>query len=209
MNTRPALAPANSARLWLNANWPYAGLVAGCFYLAMLPLLRPVHTGFWSEADLLLYLQLPIYILHQLEEHFHDRFRRYINRQLANGLEVLTPDSVTVINVVGIWCVDLFAIYAAGFGHRQWGLVAFYLALVNVLVHVAGALRLRQYNPGLVTALFLLLPASALGAWLYSRQYALSLRPHLESLLFAVALHAAMVVHVLRRRAVLLRLGMR
>ncbi len=209
VRTRSLSTLTNPGRGWLNANWLYAGLVAGCFYLALLPLLRPARTASWDAATLLLYLQLPIYIAHQLEEHFHDRFRLSINRQLGHGLELLTPDAVLLINLVGVWCVDLFATYAATFVGSRWGLLAFYLAGVNAFVHLAVALRLRQSNPGLVTALFLLLPAGACGAWVYSRQYALAPRSHLEALAFAVALHVAIVAYVLRRRALLLRLRAR
>ena len=205
MRTRALPASANAVRLWLNANWRYAGLVAGCFYLAMLPLLRPAHAASWDTANLLLFLQLPVYLVHQLEEHYRDRFRLSINRQLGHGLELLTPDAVTLINVVGVWCFDLCALYAATFAAHQWGLIAFYLAVVNALVHMAAGLQLRQYNPGLVTAVFLLLPAGWYGAWVYSRQYSLPLRSHLESLAFAVILHAVIVAYVARRRSVLMR----
>ncbi len=154
---------------------------------------------------LLLYLQLPIYMAHQLEEHIHDRFRRYINGQLGHGLDLLTADATTVINVFGVWIVDLFALYVAAFTRAHWGLVAFYLAVINALVHLAAALCLREYNPGLVTAAGLLLPAGAVGAWLYSRQNTLPLRAHVGPLLLAVALHVVVVAYVARRRAALVR----
>ncbi|QHN03873.1 HXXEE domain-containing protein [Granulicella sp. WH15] len=193
-----------AARGWLNENWLYAGLTGGCFYLAMLPLLRPAHSGAWSTPDLLLYLQLPLYMSHQLEEHYHDRFRLYVNTHLGHGCELLTKDAVTFINVISVWCVDLLALYGARFGCVSWALAAFYLAIVNGIVHLLAALRTRNYNPGLVTALVLLLPAASRGAAVYSRANHLGAGENLGYAGLAVALHAAIIAYVARRRAILI-----
>jgi hypothetical protein len=58
-----------------------------------------------SETGLvlaLIYLQLPLYKLHQLEEHAGDRFRRFVKHRLAGGKDALTPRATLVINVVGV-----------------------------------------------------------------------------------------------------------
>jgi hypothetical protein len=181
----------------MDGNWQYAGVVAGFFYLITLSLV-PVR---WSLPDLLLWLQLPIYIAHQFEEHVHDRFRQYVNSHLGQGRQILTPRAVTIINVGGVWCVDFLAIYLAGFYWRGAGLLAFYLALVNAVGHLAGALISRAYNPGLFTAAILFLPLGAWGTVAYSTAYNLPARDHIAAVVFAVALHAVIIGHVLRRRA--------
>jgi hypothetical protein len=67
-------------------NWMYAGFLAGLFLLAIAPVLAaPVGLPL-----LLVYLLLPVYVLHQCGEHYDDRFRKFVNDLLAGGWEVLS-----------------------------------------------------------------------------------------------------------------------
>lgn len=179
---------------WLLRQWPYAGFLAGILLLSLLPL--------WaSETGLVLalvYLQLPLYMLHQLEEHAGDRFRRFVNDRMAGGRDALTPRATLVINVVGVWVVDLIALYLSFFVNPGFGLIAVYLSVVNAIVHLAAAVALRAYNPGLWTAILLFLP---LGVWsLYVLTSAgAGIGEHALGLIVAVTLHAMIVAHVRRR----------
>ena len=141
--------------------WPYAGLTACVFLLAMVPLLRTS----WPLATLAVFVQLPVYMIHQMEEHYDDRFRSFLNQRLARGLNALTKDDVLTINLGGVWGVDLAALYLAWFVAPGLGLVAIYLALVNGAAHIVAAAVFRRYNPGLITAALLLLPGGVWG-WL-------------------------------------------
>ena len=182
-------------RKWFETNWMNAGVVAGLFLLAVLPLLA---TG-TSLALIAVYLQLPVYMLHQLEEHAGDRFRRYVNETMAGGREALTTRAVIVINVVGVWGVDLAAIYLAWFVSLGLGLIAVYLTLVNALVHIVGGLVQRRYNPGLITAVVLFLPAGLWALVVVSRAPGVGGIDHLVGALAAVLIHVAIAVHVKRR----------
>ncbi len=66
-------------------------------------------------AIALIYVQLPIYMLHQLEEHAGDRFRTFTNTVIGHGKEVLSPNATFVINSLGVWVFDLVALYLAVF----------------------------------------------------------------------------------------------
>src|SRR3712207_620184 len=88
---------------WLIAEWPYASVLVAAFLLVLLPL-------WWRTAGLglaLVFLQLPIYLIHQCEEYAGDRFRQYVNHHLAGGREALTPRAAFWINLLGVWVVDL------------------------------------------------------------------------------------------------------
>src|SRR5690606_31380782 len=74
--------------------WVYGGFPTGLLLLALTPL---IAAG-WNTAIVAVFLQLPIYMLHQGEEHFGDRFRLFANDMLAGGREALTPWAVFVIN---------------------------------------------------------------------------------------------------------------
>ncbi len=186
---------AIAAKLWFYRNWMYAGLVAGLFLLAVLPLLG----GQWSWAMVAVYLQLPTYMLHQVEEHAGDRFRRYINRSVAGVPDALTTLAVVVVNVPLVWGVDLLSIYLARFVAIGWGLIAIYLMLVNAVVHIVAAVAKRAYNPGLVTAVLLFLPLSIWGLVAVSGTPGVTIVQHAVGLGAAVVLHAALAAHVLRR----------
>lgn len=201
MNEPQREHPGSSPWQWLDLNWQYAGVVAGLFYLANLPLLD--RSG--GLPALLLWLQVPVYMAHQFEEYLHDRFRRYVNLEVGHGLPVLSHRAVTVINVGSVWGIDLLAVYLARSGWPGGALLAFYLAIVNAIIHIAAAIGSRSYNPGLVTAAGLLLPMGIWGAILYSRAHGLSWGDHGIAIVLIVALHGAIVAHVLRRRVQLSR----
>jgi hypothetical protein len=184
---------------WFERYWMYTGVVAGLFLLALIPLL----IGGWSLALLLVYLQLPIYLFHQLEEHYDDRFRRFVNDHIAGGLPALTTPAVVVINVPGVWGVNLIALYLAYFVDLGLGLIAVYLTLVNAVAHVVSGLVLRIYNPGLVTALLLFLPVGTWALVAVARASGVTAMHHIIGLAVAVLIHVAIVVHVKQRQRAL------
>lgn len=183
------------ARLWFYANWMYAGVVAGLFLLAALPLFG----GGWSAAMVAVFLMLPVYMVHQVEEHAGDRFRRFVNKRIAGVPNALTTPAVVVVNVPLVWGVDLVAIYLARFVSIGWGLIAIYLTLVNAVLHIIGAAALRAYNPGLVTAVLLFLPLSVWGLVVLAETPGVTVTQHAVALAFAVLVHGALAAHVLRR----------
>jgi hypothetical protein len=183
---------------WFERNWMFTGVVAGLFLLALVPLL----VGGWSLPLILIYLQLPIYLFHQLEEHYDDRFRRFVNDHVARGLPALTTPAIVVINIPGVWGINLVALYLAYFVHLGLGLIAVYLTLVNAIAHIGAMIVLRRYNPGLVTALVLFLPFGTWALVAIDRAGGGTTRYHAIGLAAAVLIHAAILVHVkLRVRA--------
>ena len=180
---------------WFARNWMYAGAVAGLFLSSLVPLL----IGAWSLPLLLIYLQLPVYLLHQVEEHHDDRFRQFVNDNIAGGLPALTTEAVVVINVPGVWGINLLALYLARFVDLGLGLIAVYLTLVNAILHVVSTIALRKYNPGLVTALVLFLPVGSWALVAVSRAPGVTMAHHLVGLAVALLIHAAILVHVKQR----------
>jgi hypothetical protein len=186
---------------WIGVNWYYAGLTAAAFLLLMLPLLWTS----WTLPLIVVFLQLPAYMVHQVEEHHQDCFRTFVNAHLAGGRDALTTPAVLVVNLLGVWGVDLAAIYLGYFLHVGLGLIAIYLALVNAVLHLAGSAVLRAYNPGVITALLLLLPLGGWGWWLLVRSEACTVWDHVFGLGIAIAIHLATILHVRYRTAKLSR----
>lgn len=173
--------------------WPAAALFTSVFLLALTPLV-------FHSTDLaltLLYVQLPIYMIHQWEEHRGDRFRLYINQKIGGGQEALTPTATFWINSLGVWGVDIAALYLAWAVAPWAGLAAGYLAVVNAIPHLAMSIKTREYNPGVITAGLLFLP---IGGWCIAEIGSQATwQSNGLALLIAIGIHVAIVIHVARR----------
>jgi len=191
---------ANSARqsqlFMRDTSWSRVGLPLAAGLLVLAPLVRR-----WvGRATLLVYLQLPVYMLHQYEEHGHGAFKREMNALLPPTVGRLTDRNIFLTNVVGVWGSDVAATALAATIAPSAGLVAPYLAVVNAVLHLASALRSRRYNPGLATALLLFLPFGAYSIRAIGTEVRAARRAHGLSLATALALHLLVVLSVVRAR---------
>ncbi|MEO1281481.1 MAG: HXXEE domain-containing protein [Pseudomonadota bacterium] len=179
----------------LVCNWVYGGFLAGLALLAVFPL----TTNGWPASLAFTFLALPIYMIHQYEEHDDDRFRQFVNTHFGDGREVLTRGDVFWINIIGVWVAIIAVVWLAWEVDVGYGLIAAYLLLINAVVHIGQAIKLRSYNPGLITSIALFLP---LGAYLLSLFWnTAGALHHAIGVGVVVALHAAIVVRVLARKA--------
>ena len=183
--------------------WPYAALFAAGFLGAI----APVVFRFAGAAVGLVYLQLPIYMVHQYEEHAGDRFRPWVNAMIGHGQEVLTPIATFWINSLLVWLLDLVALYLARFVDLSFGLIAIYLPVVNAFGHIVPGVVKRQYNPGLLTSLLLFLPVGLVSILVVSHAAGSSVGDHLLAFAVAIAVHGVIIAHVRRRMAYLSRSG--
>jgi hypothetical protein len=175
--------------------WVYGGTMAGLALLVAAAGLRP-HL---APALLAVFLLLPAYMLHQLEEHYADRFRLFVNSQLGGGRELLTRGSVFVINVPGVWGVYAAIFALAATSSIGFGLAAAYTTLVNAIVHIAQAVHLRRANPGLFTGVLLFLPASIVTIRLIAETGATDWRWHALGIAVALLIHASIVAYAASR----------
>jgi hypothetical protein len=185
---------AGDLSAWLTRHWVAAALCTGIFLLLLAPLLSLS----WDLPILMIYLQMPVYMLHQVEEHTDDRFRKFVN-QAFGRVEALTPESILWINIPGVWGVTVVSLYAGLLFGAGWGLAAIYLILVNTLAHIGAALAFRAYNPGLWTSLALFLPVGGLAWWRVSSSAGVNGTQHAVGLGIAVAIHAAIVLYACMR----------
>lgn len=172
-------------------NWVYGGFLAGLLLLALTPALA--HN--WSPALTLVFLVLPIYMLHQYEEHDADRFHRKINQIFGKGHDVLPSSAIFVINIPVVWGVNA-ASFAAATTDIGWGLIALYTLIANAFVHIAQAAATRSYNPGLVTAIVLFLPLGVFGAVQVIGAAPTTTAQHLAAAGIAIGAHVAIQAYV-------------
>lgn len=120
---------------------------------------------------------------------------------MFGGVEALTHEAVLVINLPGVWGVNLLALYAAAFGGIGWGLIGIDLTVVNGVTHVVAALAGRKYNPGLWTSLALFLPVGGFAMWVVSGELGVTAWQKGAGLGSALLIHAAIVGYTKREAA--------
>lgn len=174
---------------WFRTNWSRAGIPAAIILLALSPfLLRGL-----SLALFLVFLQLPVYMLHQYEEHGHGAFRAFVNHMMGKDRDILTDNAIFWINVLGVWVVDLFALYLAVYVNVSLGLFAIYLTLVNAALHIVMSLALRRYNPGLWTSIVLFVPVGGYALYRVSVDSHATLGAQALGAGIAIVIHAAII----------------
>lgn len=176
----------------IKQNWVYGGFLAGVILLA----LAPLFTLGADPAAALGFLALPIYMLHQFEEHDGDRFRQFVNAVVGHGREVLTVSAVFWINFLGVWVLLTAGIWLTALAGPGWAAIAGWLVLLNGLLHILQGIALRRYNPGLATAVVLFVPLGILtlvAAWPEASHSVFWL-----GFAVAVAVHIGIVAHVRR-----------
>ena len=181
----------------LICNWVYGGFLAAILILC----LTPVLARGWSQALLTTFLCLPVYMIHQYEEHDDDRFRAFVNRLLGRGREVLTPLAVFVTNIIGVWAVLGVAFCLAACVNPGYGLVAAYLLLLNGVIHIAQAIAGHGYNPGLATAIVFFLPVGGYCLWVVQTGGYGTSAMHTIGAAAAIGVHGAIAAQVLVNRS--------
>ena len=194
INTVPALAEH------LEMRWPDVAL-GGILFIGLFLIGGFVHTPDGSRDRVLTFnwVLLFIYLIHQFEEHGVDLFGRvYFFHEYAGlvlesrGLE-LTPAAIFRINTLTVWFSFLLAIWG---GRRYtWpGLAAAGLVFTNGLFHIAIAVSRSEYNPGLLTAIVLFLPISALYFRLIPAACGHGWKAIAASIVFGVGSHALLSI---------------
>ncbi len=166
--------------------WVYGGFLSALFLLALTPLL----TAGWSRGLLAVWLILPLYMIHQYEEHDDNRFERFMREFVGKGRPVLSFTQIFWINIGGVWGLNALALWLAITQDLAWGLLGLYAAFLNSVVHMGQAIRMKKYNPGLLTAVLLLLPFSVWGGWVIHGETAVGFDQELIAIGVAVGLHA-------------------
>jgi len=177
---------------WALVNWSRAGVMIAPFLLILAPFLRQGM----SLPVFLVFLHLPLYMVHQYEEHAHGAFKAFVNREIGHGKEFINDRAIFWINVGEVWFVDVALIYLTADVRTALGLVAIDLTIVNGLLHTIIALVTRRYNPGLLTSLLLFLPIGGYTWYLFTTVVPLSWGDHVIGVGAALLLHLSLVIPV-------------
>lgn len=181
---------------WIVENWSRMSLPFAVLTLCSLPIFLTAG----NVSLILLYTLLPVYMIHQYEEHAHGRFVEFFNTTMGRGYGVLTSVSAFWINILGVWLAFLVSFYLAKYVALGIAFVPIYLTIINGFTHVVASIALRRYNPGLYTSLLLFLPWGLFLLIYLNGITRFSLFFNGIGLLTSVLGHIVIVVYALRRR---------
>jgi hypothetical protein len=89
---------------WVRMSLPFAVLA-----LCSLPIFLTAD----NLSLILLYTLLPVYMIHQYEEHAHGRFADFFNSKIGKEYNVLTKVSAFWINILEVWVLFIVSFYLA------------------------------------------------------------------------------------------------
>jgi hypothetical protein len=191
--------------------WPWVALVCGVGGLLVLfGLPRPPSApSRFRDPAFFACLMLPIYMVHQFEEHGVDLLGRHyhfideICAMVARGAGDCPADPPFILAVNcggGVWIPGLLAI---AYRRRRplVGACALGIPLVNAVAHIGQALVLGRYNSGVVTAALLFVPVCAWALVALRKLGVLSGLRILRVVATGGVLHALLIASLLAKRS--------
>jgi hypothetical protein len=148
----------------------------------------------------LIWMQIPIYLLHQFEEHTWNGFKNYINKKVfkvKKGDFPLNDKNIFWINIPIIWI--LMPIFAGlSSVNIMFGLWIPYFAVFNSLTHVIVSIRNQEYNPGLLVSLILGIPVGIYALIIFYSYITVPTIISIISIFFAILLHVIVFGYIKR-----------
>lgn len=145
----------------------------------------------------LIWLQFPIYLVHEFEEHvFPGKFKEFINREVfhsQNSNAPLTTVAVFWINILAIWLLFPLAAILAQNVAPEFGLLLPIFGLFNASLHIIMFFVKRKYNPGLVISVILNYPSGIYTLYVLAQNGFTSVLSLSIALLVTVLAHALIV----------------
>jgi Protein of unknown function with HXXEE motif len=179
---------------WLYKNWAKLSvLIAIVITIIIVVFIKPENMVLF-----LIWIQIPIYLLHQFEEHAWNGFKNYINKKVFNVQEgdfPLNDKNIFWINIPIIWI--LMPIFAALSSlNIMFGLWIPYFAVFNSLSHVIFSIRNREYNPGLIVSIILGIPVGIYALIIFYSSIDVPAIISIISIFFALLLHLFIFVYI-------------
>jgi hypothetical protein len=172
---------------WLYKNWAKLSV----FIALIVTILILIYVKLENFVLFLIWLQIPIYLLHQYEEHGHNGFKNYINKKVfkvEEGEYPLNDENIFWINIPIIWIIIPLFAYLSSF-NIIFGLWIPYFAVLNSLSHVIFSLRKKEYNPGLIVSLLLGIPVGIYALLIFYTYISVPLIISVISIFVALLLH--------------------
>lgn len=172
---------------WLYDNWAKLSL----FLAIIATVFIYIFINPYNLLLFLIWIQLPIYLLHQFEEHNWNGFKNYVNKtvfKVKEGNFPLNDKIIFWVNIPIVWVLmPIFSVLSSV--NIIFGLWIPYLAVFNSLTHVIVSVRNREYNPGLLVSSILGIPAGIYALIIFYSYIQVPVLISALSIFFAVLLH--------------------
>lgn len=189
----------------LDTGWPWVGIAIAPILLVLLfftDVLRGDRSHpRWQDPVWLAWLVLPVYMVHQFEEHGIDLLGRpYAFRAAMCGiLGFASPDScpipdafLTGVNLAAVWGAALVSAIA-GRSRPMLAAVIWGVPIVNGVTHIVPAIFQQRYNPGVLTAVVLFLPLGVYALRTFLSEPSIGRNGAVRVLATGVILHAVLM----------------
>lgn len=181
---------------WLYENWMKATPFLALYSFILLWLyLRGAN-----YALFLIWLQTPVYWLHEAEEYvWPGGFLDYFNRNTLRSRRGDYP-----LDLAGSFWINIPLVYlllplsgiASTLWGVEWGLWTAYFSALNALFHVGMFFRFNfRYNPGLVVSTFVNIPVGIYTAWYLLSHGLVSTGANIASIVFGILAQASMMIY--------------
>lgn len=182
---------------WILDNWSRMALPLAVVLLCSLPIFASGD----NRSLILLYTLLPVYMIHQYEEHASGGFVEFFNSAIGGGQTVITKVSAFWVNILEVWLLFLASFYLAKYLTIGIAFIPIYLTIVNSFTHIVASIVLRRYNPGLYTGVVLFVPWGVFLLIYFNGISPNALLFNGLGLLVGIAGHVAIVAYALRQRS--------
>lgn len=181
---------------WFYTNWAKLSLLIAIIVTSLIYIyIKPDNILLF-----LVWMQFPIYLLHQFEEHNWNGFKNYINRsvfKVKEGDFPLNDKIIFWVNIPIVWIlIPIFSFLSSI--NIMFGLWIPYFAVFNSLTHVIVSVRNWEYNPGLLVSLILGIPVGIYTLIIFYSYIQVPALISALSIIFALLLHV-IVFCVIRR----------
>jgi hypothetical protein len=160
---------------WFDLAWPWIGLGFAVILAVLLAtdLLRgDVAVPRWRDLRWLSFLAVVVYMVHNVEEYgiaangmmhaFPDSLCEILGQSPYPGCGI-PPVFYLFVNLPLVWVAGPLAALLSR-RYRLAGLFLWGVIGVNAMVHIVPAIVQREYDPGLLTAVILFVPLTAMTA---------------------------------------------
>jgi hypothetical protein len=187
-------------RKYLYRHWADSTLILAIFMIVLL--LSSFSTLPW--VVLLIWLQFPVYLIHEFEEHVYPgKFREFVNREVFHSNRAdfpLTIPAVFWINILAIWVLfPLSAILAQNIS-PAFGLLLPIFGLFNASLHILMLLVKRKYNPGVIISILLNYPTGIYTLYVLDKDGFISGTGLSIAIAITALAHAVIILSVLNVR---------
>jgi hypothetical protein len=152
----------------------------------------------------LIWLQFPVYLIHQFEEHVYPgHFKEFINQVVFKSQQIdipLSTKNVFWINILAIWFLFPLGAVLAQNVSLSYGILLPVFGLFNASLHIILFFVKRRYNPGLIVSSFVNYPTGIYTLYVLSQHHVLTMLNVSLALLATIAAHALIVLIVVSKR---------